>query len=403
KQVKSALRLMGLEEDLLEALTRPANFLEKEIEIALDSGEKKKFKAFRSQHNNALGPFKGGIRFHEEVTEDEVKALGMWMTWKTSVMGLPYGGAKGGVKVEAKELSEQELKRLSKAYVRAFSEDIGQDTDIPAPDVNTNSLVMGWMLDEYEKIKGCSCPATFTGKPIELGGSEGREQATGQGGAYLLEAIASKYNLTPSETTIAVQGFGNVGHWFAKRAHEIGFKIVAVSDSKGGIYLDSSLDPDKVLASKKQSGSVSDYPVGDKINNKQILELNVDILVPAALDGVITGNNADSIKAKYVIELANGPITTAADDIFNDKAIIVLPDIVANGGGVSVSYLEWIQNRTGEHWDLAEVNQKLKDYIMLAYNSISETSESKSLSLRVAAYQVAIQRVVNAMKMRGRL
>lgn len=403
KQVELALGFTNFEESFLDLLCTPANFLEEEIEITGEKNSKMKFKAFRSQHNNALGPFKGGIRFHEGVNEDEVKALAMLMTWKTAVMGLPYGGAKGGVQVASESLSRIEIERLARAYVKAFASSFGPDKDIPAPDLNTDSEIMAWMLDEYEKIVGVSCPAAFTGKPIELGGSEGKEEATGQGGAYILELLAEKYNLTPSETTIAIQGFGNVGFWFAKCAHELGFKIVALSDSKGGIYNKASLDPESVLRVKKETGSVSEYHDGERINNKQILELDIDVLVPAALGSALTNNNADSVKASYIIELSNAPITASADNILNDKGVLVVPDIVANGGGVTVSYLEWIQNRTGEHWELSEVNRKLKTQIARSYSAVVGVADAKSLSLRMAAYTVAIERVLTAMSSRGRI
>ncbi len=380
----------------LDKLKYPNRLIRKEISIKLDNGKTAKFKAFRIQYNNARGPYKGGIRFHPQVSLEEVKALAFWMSIKTAVVGLPLGGGKGGVIVDPKELSQTEIERLSRVYVRAIAPYIGPRVDVPAPDVNTNAQIMAWMMDEYEKIVGKKASATFTGKPIKLGGSLGREAATGRGGLYTLQAFlqASNQNLL----SIAVQGFGNVGYWFAQLAHEVGFKVVAVSDSKGGILSPRGLNPKKVMAYKRKTGSVVGFPRTKKITNNQLLITKTDILAPAALENIITKANAAKIKAKVIIELANGPVTPGADKILIEKGIIAVPDILANAGGVTVSYFEWKQNLTGKKWSEREVNQRLEKIMVRAFNSIWKASKKYQVDLRTAAYILAIERIVKAMK-----
>jgi glutamate dehydrogenase/leucine dehydrogenase len=401
-QLQQVAGLLNLNEEVVEILSKPNKLLKTELEVKMDDGKVKKFKAYRSQHNNAIGPYKGGIRFHPMVTEDEVKALSMWMTWKCSVVGIPYGGAKGGVVVDPKELSEMELQRLSRKYIEFISDDIGPQKDVPAPDMNTNPQVMAWMLDEYEKIKGRQEPGVLTGKPVELGGSLGRTEATGLGGFYVLEKLAEVKSLSNKKITIAVQGIGNVGYWFADFAANAGYRVVAISDSRGGIYKKDGLYVENVLKHKNKSGGVSDFEGSKKITNKELLELDVDVLVPAALESVITKENAKNIKAKYIIELANGPVTPEADKILFEKGVISIPDVLANAGGVTTSYFEWVQNNMGYYWEKEEVFEKLKVIMDRAFMRVWTKYNEEEVSLRMAAYMGAVDRVVEAMRLRGR-
>jgi glutamate dehydrogenase (NAD(P)+) len=423
KQLNEVGKILKLDKKTIDKLSKPKNLIKKKISIKLDNGKKKTFQAFRSQHNDSRGPFKGGIRYHPQVSEAEVKALSMWMSWKCSVVGIPYGGGKGGIICNPKKMSETEIERLSRAYIKAIAPYIGPWVDVPAPDVNTNPQIMAWMIDEYNTmvndqwsmIKNYSSPyACITGKPVELGGSKGRTQATGQGGVYVLEKLTRKLNLKPSETTIAVQGFGNVGYWFARLAHKQGFKITAVSDSKGGVYLKSGLNPDAVLDCKKEKGTVSKclFKNGKKITNEELLEMKVDILVPAALENVINTKNAKKIKAKAIIELANGPVTPEADKILHKNKIILVPDILANAGGVTVSYFEWCQNLSGFYWEKEQVLNRLKKIMDKAFDTWwdkydkikNQKSKIKNLNTpRMAAYAAAVDRVVKAMRIRGKI
>jgi len=388
----------------ISLLRKPQNIISKKLIIKLDNGRKKSFMAFRSQHNDARGPFKGGIRFHPNVSEDEVKALSMWMTWKCAVVGLPYGGGKGGIVVDPKKLSEAELERLSKAYAEFISPHIGPWVDVPAPDVNTNEQIMAWMLDAHEKKLGQHSPATFTGKPIVLGGSLGRTEATGRGGVYVLQSYVKEKKLKPEKISIAIQGFGNVGFWFAKLAQEAGFKIVAMSDSSGGIYAAGGLDLDKLAKAKEKYGSFAEATKREKfklISNEDLLSLNVDILVPAALEGAIDNKNANSIRAKVIIEMANGPVTPEAEKALLKKGAVVLPDILCNAGGVTVSYFEWVQNLHGYQWTEERVNSELKKKMNLAYKETSKVVKKKKISFRQASYLQAVKKVVGAMVLRG--
>ncbi len=402
----------------VEMLKTPDRMVKGELEIVMDDGHKQKFIAFRSQHNNARGPYKGGIRFHTQVTEDEVKALSTWMTWKCAVTGIPYGGAKGGVIVDPKQLSQDELERLSRAYVRLVADQIGPWVDVPAPDVNTTGQIMAWMVDEFEQYKA-GLPggltenplATFTGKPLELGGSQGREEATGLGGVIVLEKLTEKLGKKrKQDVTVAVQGFGNVGYWFAYHADQLGYKVVAVSDSRGGIYVESGLDPAKTLACKRQTGKIAecacddrqcDHHLGKSITNQELLELDVDVLVPAALENVINQDNATRIKAQAIIEMANGPITPEADKILFKRDKIVVPDILANAGGVTTSYFEWVQNLHGYYWSKEEVIAKLKPLMEEAFDRMWENYASRKIYGRTAAYLTAVKRVIDAMLLRG--
>lgn len=419
EQLESVRKFVEMSDDEFERLSTHDKIIENEVEIEMDSGKKKKFKAFRAQHNDAIGPYKGGIRFHPGVTKEEVKALSMWMTWKSGIVGLPFGGGKGGVVVDPKSLSQGELEKLSRAYIRAIADDIGAWKDVPAPDVNTNSQIMAWMLDEYQKIglrgegrglREGSPYATFTGKPVILGGSLGREQATGLGGFYVLEKLVEKRKLKKSNLTIAVQGLGNVGYWFSYFAHKAGYKIVAVSDSRGGVYVEEGLDPEKTLDCKHKKGQVSDcYCLSDgcktnpknQISNQDLLELPVEVLVPAALEQVITKENADKVKAKYVLEMANGPTTPEADEVLEKKGVVLVPDVLANSGGVAVSYFEWVQNNMGYYWEEGEVFEKLKKKMDEAFEKVYGFMLEKKISMRKAVYVVAVRRVLEAMRLRN--
>ncbi len=405
KQFDDVAQLMNLDKGIYSILREPKRCVEVKIPVKMDNGSIKVFTGYRVQHNDSLGPFKGGIRFHKDVSLEEVKALAMWMTWKCAVVGIPFGGGKGGVIVNPKELSKAELEKLSRGYIRAIQPIIGVYIDVPAPDVGTDAQVMAWMLDEYEKIIGKKAPAIITGKPVEMFGSKGRELATSLGGLFVLESALKKIKKTGGKSgkdakqkTVAVQGFGNVGHGFAKLVHNAGFKIVAVSDSKGGIYSESGLDINALTEHKQKTGSVINFENTRNITNDEILELEVDILVPAALEEQITEENADRIKAKIVLELANGPTTIKADDILAQKAILVIPDILANSGGVAVSYFEWLQNRRKKYWEEEKVNKKLSKLMKKAFDEVYKISQERNVSMRKAADIFAVQKVAEAIK-----
>ena len=393
--IKKAGKILGLSDEKIKGIIIPDRVIEIKIPVRMKNGLLRVFRGFRSQHNNVLGPYKGGIRFHPQVSREEVIALSTLMTLKCSVAGLPFGGGKGGVVVNPRELSLEELEQLSRGYARAISEYIGEWKDIPAPDVNTNSRIMSWMLDEYEKIVKRKSPSTFTGKPINKGGSLGRREATGRGGVIslltLLEYLENKkYN------TVAIQGYGNVGYHFAKIAQEKGFKIVAVSDSKGGIYNADGLDVVAVKEHKNKTGSVKGFSGAKDISNEELLTSEVDILVPAALENVITDKNAADIRAKIIVEMANGPITEKAYSILQKRGIITIPDIVANSGGVIVSYFEWTQGLSGYWWTEEEVNCKLERQIKNSFVRIYRFSQDNDVNLKDAAVAVALQRIVEA-------
>ena len=417
----------------LETLKNPNRILDVTLPVTMDDGSTKIFHGFRVQYNNNLGPYKGGIRYHQDVTLDEVKALAFWMTIKCAVAQIPYGGGKGGVIVDPKELSERELERLSRAYARAIADNIGAYKDVPAPDVNTNAAIMEWMTDELRimndelriKVKENELRATFTGKPLNKGGSEGREEATGKGGLFVLLAAlvklgssgqglgssnknlnARRYTLN-APLTVAVQGFGNVGFNMAKFLHEQGFKVVAVSDSKGGIYVPEGLNPELTLQCKQKNGppagglvgcycvgTVCDLKKGKTISNPELLELPVDILVPAALENQITARNAGRIGAKLILEMANGPITPDADAILFKRGIGVIPDVLANSGGVTVSYFEWYQNLKNLHWSKEQVNKKLKKYMDKAFDGVWKTREKYKTDMRTAAFLFALEKII---------
>lgn len=364
----------------------------------------KSFQAFRSQHNDARGPFKGGIRFHPKVSEDEVKALSMWMSVKYATLDLPYGGGKGGVIVDPGKLSLGELERLSKAYAEFIAAYIGPWKDVPAPDVNTDGQTMAWMLEAYEKKVGYHAPATFTGKPIVLGGSLGRNEATGRGGVHILESYAKEKKLNPGKTTIAVQGFGNVGFWFARLATDAGFKVVAISDSTGAIFDKNGLDIDELAKLKEEFVSFAEVAKkkGLKlISNEDLLAQDVDILVPSALENAITSQNVGKINAKTILEMANGPVAPEAEKVLLKRKVDVLPDVLCNAGGVTVSYFEWVQNLQGYAWTEAEVNKKLEEKMKKAYGEVAKVVRERKLSFRMSAYLLAVKRIIDAIMMRG--
>ncbi len=392
QQLDKAAKIMDLDTNIHEVLKQPERVLTVSIPVQMDSGETQVFTGYRSQYNNNLGPYKGGIRYHWNVTLDEVKALSFWMMVKCATVNIPMGGGKGGVIVNPKEMSEGELEKLSRGYVSKLWRNIGSDKDVPAPDVYTTPQIMGWMRDEYEKLVGHDDPGVITGKPLDQGGSEGRSYSTAQGGVYCTRELANKLNMNPAETTVAIQGFGNAGSHMARILSGMGFQIVAVSDSRGAIK-GGNLDVEKLESFKKENGSVVGFEGTEELSNEEILELDVDILVPAALENVITKDNAANIKAKAVVELANGPTTPEADEILKEKGIIVVPDVLANAGGVTVSYFEWDQNVKGEHWSEEDVLAKLEKIMVDAFNEVWETKEKYSIDMRTAAFVKAIERV----------
>ena len=394
---------LHLDDATRDALLTPDNTAEHTLEVTRDDGSQETLSAYRVQFSNARGPYKGGIRFHDAADLDEVSFLAALMALKTAVVGIPMGGAKGGVVVNAKNYSQAELERIARAWVGAMSDIIGVDQDIPAPDMYTTPQIMGYMLDEYEKITGKSEPGMITGKPIALGGSLGRDTATAQGGVYTLEELVKQLELDRSSLRVAVQGFGNSGYNAAKILHGLGYRIVAVSDSRNGIYDEKGFDPEYVMTVKQDKGSVADVPDVHIITNAELLECDCDVLIPAALDGQITKENADAVQAKIIVELANGPVTAEADEILNKKDVHIIPDILANAGGVTVSYFEWVQNRMQYMWDAEEVKSKLQSIMIPAFHSVWEQSKNHNSSMRDAAYMIAVMRIVEALRLRGRV
>lgn len=400
-QLKKAIDVLKMGEDIYEVLKEPKEYFEVSVPVRMDNGKIRVFRGYRVHHNNLLGPYKGGIRFHPDVNISEVKALASWMTWKCSLVGIPYGGAKGGVVCNPKEMSKKELERLSRGYIRGLGNFIGPDKDIPAPDVYTNPQIMIWMMDEFSKIRGYNVPGVITGKPVGVFGSEGRNEATGNGLAFVTREVLKYLKLNPKNTNAVIQGYGNLGHVVADRYKEMGMKVIAVSDSKGGAYNPNGLDPHEVMAHKKKTGSVVGLKGTKKITNERLLEMKCDILAPCALENVITDKNANKIKAKIVIEGANGPTTPEADKILKKKGILVVPDILANAGGVTVSYFEWVQNRMNYYWSEKEINQKLNSIMTVAFINVAKTMEKYKVEMRTAAYILAVKRVAEAMKLRG--
>ena len=402
RQLDEAAKILKLDPGTHELLRWPMREFHVRIPVRMDDGTVKVFEGFRVQYNNARGPTKGGIRFHPEETFDTVRALAAWMTWKTAVMDLPLGGGKGGVVCNPKEMSEGELERLSRGYIRAIGHYIGPDIDVPAPDVYTNPQVMAWMMDEYEKIVGHSAPGVITGKPLPLGGSAGRGDATARGGVYAVREAAKVLGIGLKGAAAAIQGYGNAGQFAHKLAAEIlGMKVVAVSDSQGGIYNPEGLPFAEVVKFKRENGTVVGFPGAEKVTNEELLELDVTVLFPAALENQITEGNADRIKAKIVAELANGPTTPEADVILHQRGVYVIPDFLCNAGGVTVSYFEQVQNAYNFYWSEEEVHELLDRKMTAAFHAVHEAAQKHKVHNRLGAYLVAVSRVVEAMKLRG--
>lgn len=397
QNLKNALEHLG-KEKYYERLSEPDRFVETNFVVDMDDGEEKVFKGFRSQHSDIRGPGKGGIRFSENVNEEEVKALSLWMSLKTSVANIPFGGAKGGVKVNPEELSESEEERLSRNYIDSISEIIGENKDVPAPDMNTGGKQMAWMMDEYNENHGELQPGVITGKPVDVFGSKGRAEATGYGAVYIIEKLIEDEDLVAENLTAAVQGFGNAAAPAVERLEEIGVNVVAVSDSGGATKNDDGFVYSELESCKRDHGTVCKK--GENISNEELLSMDVDFLIPAALENVITEDNADQVKADYVVEIANGPTTNEADKVLESKGVKMIPDILANSGGVTVSYYEWVQNRTGEYWEKEEVLQKLRDNIQSAYTSFQELRDEQDLYGREAAYIIGTRNIVDSLESR---
>jgi glutamate dehydrogenase len=400
RQIETAAQKLGLAQHVIEILKRPMRVLKVAFPVKMDDGSIRVFEGFRSQHNDAMGPTKGGIRFHPDVNEDEVKALSMWMTFKSSVVGLPLGGGKGGVIVDPRTLSKNELEQVSRKFFEAIAQLIGPDKDIPAPDVYTNPQIMGWMMDTYSKLKGAYAPGAITGKPLSIGGSKGRGEATSQGVVFTVIEAMKQLDKPLKNATVAIQGFGNAGRNVAKLLSALGSRVLAISDSKGAIYDENGLEIDHIMQ-LKDAGNILNYGAEYQIDPQDLLELDVDILVPAALENVITLDNADRIKASIIAEAANGPTLPEADKVLFEKGILVIPDILANAGGVTVSYFEGVQNAMNYYWSEEEVNTKLETIMVDAYHAVSEIAKQYQTDFRTAAYIKSIKRVEEAMIARG--
>lgn len=411
QRLTDALKHVEISDDTIERLRFPKSSLKVSIPVRMDNGDLRVFPGYRVRYDDTRGPTKGGIRYHPGVSNDEVQSLAFWMTFKCAVMNLPYGGAKGGITVNPKELSRFELERLSRGYIEAIADFIGPDIDIPAPDVYTNQMIMGWMMDEYSIITRRITPAVITGKPLSMGGSLGRETATAMGALFTMQTLLPKLKMTtPSSTTVAIQGFGNAGAILAKLLFDAGYKVVAVSDSRGAIYKEDGLDIPSVRRLKEETRklkavycteTVCNIVDHDALTNEELLTLDVDVLIPAALENQITEKNADHIRARAVFEVANGPTTPEADSILDMRGIPVVPDILTNAGGVTVSYFEWVQNRVGDYWTLDEVNGRLKEKMIAETERIWAIAQEKRVSLRTAAYVHALERIEDAVEARG--
>lgn len=387
--------MVELEPELKTRLMRPDAVIEREFSIPMDSGEQKTFRSYRVQHNNILGAYKGGLRYHKAVDLDEAKALAFWMTMKCALVGVPFGGGKGGIEVDPKKLSEAELERLTRAFTKELALHIGPEKDVPAPDVNTNAKIMHWIYDEYSKLVGRETPMIVTGKPLEIGGSEGRTEATGLGGAYALLALLQKMGKDPKGMTVAIQGFGNVGMFLGRFLEEAGMSIVAIADSKTGVYAAEGIDLEAAEYQKREKGNLNG--IGTACAPADVLTVAADVVVPAALENAITDENAKDIRAKIILEMANGPTTIEADAILNDRGVIIIPDILANAGGVIVSYFEWLQNKSSQKWRKDEVFHELKHKIEMSADKVFFISRAKNISLRDAAYVLALRNIKDKM------
>ena len=401
QRLENAKPHLNYPDRIWQRLETPDNIVEKEIEFKTDDGATQKANAYRVQHSNARGPYKGGIRFHQDVDLNEVKTLATLMSFKTAVVNLPMGGSKGGIAIDPKELSQAELENMTRAYVRALYEVFGPWKDVPAPDVNTNPQIMAWFMDEYERITGHHVPAVVTGKPLELGGSLGRDTATGDGATIVFQTYLATVSKTLHDLRVAVQGFGNAGYIIAHRLSQAGAKIIAVSDSTGGVFSNNGIDPIEALEHKQETGSVVDLIDAENISNDELLEINCDVLVPAALDEQIHLQNAANVKAKWIIEVANNPITPEADQILEDKGVLIFPDILANAGGVTVSTFEWQQNLYGHRWTEDKVHEQLRETMVSATSDVMGMAKKYDTSLRSGAFILAIDRIAKAMQLRG--
>jgi glutamate dehydrogenase len=401
KQLKKAIDVLKMGDDVYEILKEVNEYLEVSIPVRMDSGKIRVFKGYRAHHNNIRGPYKGGIRFHPDVSISEVKALASWMTWKCAVVGIPYGGAKGGVVCDPKKMSEGELERLSRGYIRALNQFIGPEKDIPAPDVYTNPQIMAWMMDEFSKFKGYNSPGVITGKPVNAFGSEGRDEATGYGLCIVTRETLKAFKRNPHKMTAVIQGYGNLGHVAAEIYHKMGIKIIAVSDSQGGAYNPKGMDPKEIMAHKEKTETVVGLKGTKKITNEELFGLKCNILAPCALENVITKENAPKIKAEIIIEGANGPTTPEADEILEKRGIFIVPDVLANAGGVTVSYFEWVQNLMNYYWSKEEVNEKLDRMMTKAFKNVLEIKTKYKVGMRTSAYILAVKRVAETMKARG--
>tara|TARA_B100000614_G_scaffold260771_1_gene288526 strand:+ start:725 stop:1966 length:1242 start_codon:yes stop_codon:yes gene_type:complete len=399
-QFNRAADLIGLDETIRTSLNVPDRELMVEVPLRKDDGTIESFRGYRVQHNNSRGPFKGGIRYHEEVDLDEVRSLAALMTWKTALVDIPYGGGKGGISVNPSTLSELELERLSRRFFRAINPIIGVNRDIPAPDVNTNPQIMAWFMDEYGMINGHT-PGIVTGKPIELGGSLGRNAATGKGTAIIARETANLLNMDLEGASAVIQGFGNVGSFAGRFLNEMGSKIIAVSDVNGGLYDPDGLDITSLIEYNNKNGTIKGFSQGDLVSNEDILNIECDFLIPAALGGVIHKMNVEKLNCRVIIEAANGPVTPPADDILFKKGVYVVPDILTNAGGVTVSYFEWVQNLQQFQWTEDEVNAKLESKMVAAFKEVGNMMKLKDTSMRMAAFAVAIDRVANSFELRG--
>ena len=402
-QLEKAFEKMDLDDNVKNQLRKTEKVLTVSIPVKMDTGKVEVFTGFRAQYNTARGPAKGGVRYHPQVCFDEIKALAVWMTWKCAVVGLPYGGGKGGIICNPKELSEGELERLSRRYIYEISAIIGPYKDIPAPDVYTNPKIMGWYIDTYNMLNGEAAFSCVTGKPLELWGSEGRVEATASGVVQTIMLSLDHLNIHSEKATVVIQGFGNAGSYIGKFLHERGLIVIGISDSKGGVFNPNGLDPVALYQHKQETGTVIDYKRNgtEKISNEDLLKLDCDILVPAALEEVIDQNNAIDIKAKIIAEAANGPTTPEADEILSKKGIFVIPDILANAGGVVVSYFEWVQNLNGYFWSEEKVHSRLKNRMQNAFNEVLNIAQKEDIDNRTAAYICAVTKVAQAMKFRG--
>lgn len=400
----------GIHDEVVAALRHPESTTIASLPVRMDDGSMRWFVGYRCRYNDTLGPAKGGIRYHPKVTLEEVQALALWMTLKCAVLSLPYGGGKGGVAVDPKQLSRLELERLSRAYVRAMADVIGPDTDIPAPDVYTNARIMGWMRDEYEAIHRVKAPGVITGKPILMGGSEGREEATGRGAWLCIRELARERGLEPQSTRVAIQGFGNAAYHVARLLEADGYRIVAVSDSKGAIHSKDGFDIESLWQEKERSrglrgvycdGTVCNLVEHERISNEDLLELDVDVLIPAAIEDQIGPWNVDRVRAPIIVEVANGPIVSQVDEVLTERGQTVVPDVLANAGGVTVSYFEWVQNRSGFAWTLEEVRNRLEERMVAAFREVSRVATQESRPLRSAAYIVALRRIAEGIANQG--